>query len=281
MGRALEVLSGKVTGVGGTLTAWTVNPGDSLGIRSFDVSKKAWLIDMWALNDTASGVLRIRSPRMHDNVQGIRQRILNNNTEPLLSGAGLTLFPQRLYSQDLLIAEQSGSAANIDTGHIVVMYDDLPGVAARLIDNNTLAQNGVNRIGQEVTITPGAASGQYGGAVAINATNDNFKANTDYALIGATTDVRIGVIGVRGADVGNLRVPIPAEPSQRHICTNYFARLTAAIGQPMIPVFNSANKFSILCDGTGLTGALTAVVEFQMVELAPKSGGSSGGQFGV
>jgi hypothetical protein len=281
MGRAFEVISGKVTGVGATLTAWTVNPGDSLGIRSFDVSKKAWLIDMWALNDTAAGVLRIRSPRLHDNVQGIRQRILNNNTEPLLSGAGTSLFPQRLYSQDLLIAEQSGSAANLDTGHIVILYDDLPGVAARLIDNNTLMQNGVNRIGQEVTVTPGAASGQYGGAVAINSTNDNFKANTDYALLGATTDVRIGVIGVRGADIGNLRVPIPAEPAQRHICTNYFQRLTDAYGQPLIPVFNSANKQAILIDGTGLTGALTAVVELQMVELAPKSGGSSGGQFGV
>jgi hypothetical protein len=242
MGRAIEVISGKVTGVGATLTAWTVAPGDSLGIRSFDVAKKAWIVDMWALNDTAAGVLRIRSPRMHDNVQGIRQRILNNNTEPLLTGAGSSTLLQRLYSQDLLIAEQSGSAANIDTGHIVILYDDLPGVAARLIDNNILQQNGVNRIGQEVTVTPGAASGAYGGAVAINSTNDNFKANTDYALLGATTDVRIGVIGVKGADVGNLRVPIPAEPSQRHICTNYFQRLTDAIGQPMIPVFNSFSQ---------------------------------------
>lgn len=281
MGQALEVISGKVTGVGAVLTAWTLAAGDSLAIRSMDVTKKAWLIDMWALNDTAAGVLRVHSPRLHDNVQGIRQRILNNNTEPLLSGAGTTMLPQRLYSQDLLIAEQSGSGANIDTGHLVILYDDLPGVAGRFIDNATLLANGVNRIGQEVTVTPGAASGSYGGAVAINSTNDNFKANTDYALLGATTDVRIGVIGVKGADVGNLRVPIPAEPAQHHICTNYFQRLSDALRRPMIPVFNSANKAAILIDGTGLTGALTAVVELQMVELAAKSGTSSGGQYGI
>jgi hypothetical protein len=218
---------------------------------------------------------------MHDNVNAIRQRILNNNTEPLISGAGTSIVPQRLYSQDLLIAEQTGSAANKDTGHIVILYDDLPGVAGRFIDNNMLAQAGVNRIGQEVTLSLGAGVVSYTGAVAINSGFDNLKANTDYALLGATVDVRCGVVGVRGADVGNLRVPIPAEPSQRHICTNYFQRLTDALGQPMIPVFNSANKNAILIDGTGQTAALTVVVELQLVELAAKSGSSSGGQYGL
>lgn len=281
MGRALEVISGFVHGVGAVLTNWTVAPGDSLAIRSFDVSKKAWLLDLWALNDTAAGVLTVHSPRMHDNVDAIWNRITNNDTEPLLSGAGTSMFAQRLYAQDLLIAQQSGSAANYDSGHLVILYDDLPGVAARFIDNASLSQNGVNRIGQEVAVTLAGAVAGYQGAVAINSSFDNLKANTDYALLGATTDVRCGVIGIRGADSGNLRIPIPAEPTQRHICTNWFQRLTDAYGQPLIPVWNSANKNAILIDGTGQTGALSPIVSLQLVELAAKSGASSGGQYGV
>jgi hypothetical protein len=281
-GVAFEVISGSVAAAGGVFTAWTMNAGDSSILRACDVSKKIWLVDMWALNDTAAGVLRIHSPRMHDNVQGIRQRIVNNNCEPLLTGAGTTAIPQRLYSQDALIIEQTGSAANKDTGHFTVLYDDLPGTAARLIDNAALIAAGVNRIGQEVTVATGAGVVTYTGAVALNSSNPNLKANTDYALIGLTVDTRSGVIGIKGADVGNLRIGVPGEPSQRHITTNYFQRLSDALKRPMIPVFNSANQGSINIDATGQTGALAAIViELQMVELAAKSGQSSGGQYGI
>jgi hypothetical protein len=282
MGVALEVISGSVAGVGGTFTAWTMAAGDSNVLRAIDVSKKIWLIDMWALNDTAAGVLRVHSPRMHDNVQGIRQRIVNNNTEPLLSGAGSTAAPQRMYSQDTLIIEQTGSAANKDTGHLLFLYDDLPGTQARLIDNATLLSHMVNRIGQEVTVATGAGVVSYTGAVALNSTNPNLKANTDYALMGLTVDTRCGVVGIKGADSGNLRLGCPGEPAQRHITTNYFQRLSDALGRPMIPVFNSANQGSILIDATGQTGALAAiVVELQLAELLPKQGNQSGGQFGI
>ena len=281
MGVALEVISGSVTGAGAALTAWTVNAGNSLAIRSAPLDKKVWLMEKWAFNDTAAGVLRIRSPRLHDNVQGIRTRITATDTEPLLSGLAAYGWRQRLIPQDILIAEQSGSASNIDTGHLLVYYEELPGIQARLIDNATLQASGVNRIGQEVSITTTAASAAYTGQVAINVTNDNFKANTDYALLGAMVDTRVGCVRIQGADVGNLGIGIPGEPTQRHLMSNYFQRLSQIYGVPLIPVFNSANKAAILVDATGHTAAVTTVVTFYMVELAPKSGQSSGGQFGV
>jgi len=269
MGQAMEVISGNVTGVGATITAWTMAAGDSNAIRSTDLTKKVWLLDKWAFNDTAAGILRVRSPRLHDNVQGIRSRITTNDTEPLLSGAAALLYPQRLYPQDVLIIEQSGSAANIDTGHLLIQYDDLPGVAGRFIDNALLMSAGINRIGQEVSVTTTAASGNYTGAVAINVTNDNFKANTDYALLGGMVDTRVGAVGIKGADVANLRVAFPGEPTQRHVTSNYFQRLSLGYGKPLIPVFNSANKNAILIDCTGHTAAITTVVTLYMVELAP------------
>lgn len=278
---ALEVISGSVTGAGAVFTAWAVNAGNSLAIRSAPLTSSAWLLEKWAFNDTAAGVLRIRSPRLHDNVQGIRSRIVNNDTEPLLSGLAAFSMRQKLVPQDILIAEQTGSAANIDTGHLLVYYENLPGISARFIDNPTLLANGVNRIGQEVSITTTAASGAYTGQVAINAVNDNFKANTDYALLGAMVDTRVGCVRIQGADVGNVGIGIPGEPTQRHLMSNYFQRLSQIYNIPLIPVFNSANKSAILIDATGHTAAVTTVVTLYMVELAAKTGASSGGQFGV
>jgi hypothetical protein len=278
---ALEVISGSVTGAGATFTAWTVNAGNSLAIRSAPLTSNVWLLEKWAYNDTAAGVLRIRSPRLHDNVQGIRTRITTNDTEPLLSGIADYGMRQKLVPQDILIAEQTGSAANIDTGHLLLYYENLPGINARLIDNPTLIANGVNRIGQEVSITTTAASGAYTGQVAINVTNDNFKANTDYALLGALVDTRVGTVRIQGADVGNLGIGIPGEPTQRHVMSNWFQRLSDIYSVPLIPVFNSANKSAILVDATGHTAAITSVVTFYMVELAAKTGSSSGGQYGV
>ena len=280
-GAALEVVSGFVTGVGAVLTAWTVNNGNSLQVRAAPITSNVWLLEKWAYNDTAAGVLRIRSPRLHDNVQGIRSRIVNNNTEPLLSGAAAAAFRQKLVPQDILIVEQSGSAANIDSGHLLLYYENLPGVSARFIDNATLIANGVNRIGQEVSITTTAASAQYTGQVAINVTNDNFKANTDYALLGAMVDTRVGTVRIQGADVGNLGLGIPGEPTQRHVMSNWFQRLSNIYGIPLIPVFNSANKQNILVDATGHTAGITSVVTFYMVELAAKQGSSSGGQYAL
>jgi hypothetical protein len=269
MGAAIEVLSGFVTGVGATITAVTVNAGNSLQVRSAPFDKKVWLISLWGYNDTAAGVMRIRSPRLHDNVQGIRSRIVNNNTEPLYPGSSPYGWKQKLIPQDTLTVELSGSAANIDTAHLLLYYEDLPGVNGRFIDNALLDSAGVNIIGQEVTITTTAASGQYTGQVAINGVNDNFKANTDYALVGAMVDARVGTVRVQGVDTGNLGVGIPGEPTQRHVMSNWFQRLAANFGKPLIPVFNSANKQAILVDATGHTAAITSVITLYMVELAP------------
>ena len=268
-GMAMEVVSGFVTGVGATLTAVTANTGNSLQVRAATFDKKVQLLAAWAFNDTAAGVLRIRSPRLHDFVQGIRLRVVNNNTDDILCGLADASFPQKLYPQDVLTVELSGSAANIDTGHLLIQYDDLPGVSGRFIDSTLLMSAGVNRIGQEVSVTTSAASGQYTGQVAINATNDNFKANSDYALLGVTCDTRVGTIRIQGVDTGNLGLGIPGEVTMRHVYANYFQRLSDVYKKPLIPVFNSANKSAILVDATGHTAAITSVLTFHMVELLP------------
>jgi len=268
-GAGLEVVSGFVTAPGAAFTAWTVATGNSLQIRSAPFNKPVWLLGAWAFNQVA-GVLRVRSPRLHDFVQGIRMRVSAANAEPLYPDTVAFGFRQYLIPQDVLTVEQTGSgvAGQIETASLLLYYEDLPGVAGRFIDNDLLEKAGVNIIGQEVSVTTGIVGG-YSGQVAINVTNDNFKANTDYALLGGMVDTRVGTIRIQGVDTGNLGVAFPGEPTQRHVTSNWFQRLSVAMRRPLIPVFNSANKTAILVDATGNQAAITSVVTLFLVELRP------------
>ncbi len=145
MGRILDTVTGFVTAPGAVFTPWTLATGDSLAVRAATPNTNIWLIGAWAWNQVA-GVMRVRSPRMHDNVQGIRMRTpvnLVNNRIPvrLIGGAA-----QKLFTQDTLIVEQTGSAVagQSETGSLLIWYDDVPGVSARTIDQATLKKAGVN-----------------------------------------------------------------------------------------------------------------------------------------
>src|SRR6266478_1421664 len=262
MGRILDTVTGFVTAPGAVFTPWTLATGDSLAVRAATPNTNIWLIGAWAWNQVA-GVMRVRSPRMHDNVQGIRMRTpvnLVNNRIPvrLIGGAA-----QKLFTQDTLIVEQTGSAVagQIETGSLLIWYDDVPGVSARTIDQATLKKAGVNIMAQEVTVTTGVGGG-YTGGVAINsqAGTDNWKANTDYALVGGFTDSRLATIAVKGVDTGNVRVSFPGELSEPDEAQNWFASLSAATGLPMIPVLNSQNKGAITVEGVSQQVGVTAVI---------------------
>jgi hypothetical protein len=267
----LDTVSGFVTAPSSTFTAWTLATGDSLAVRAAMPNTPIWLVGQWGWNQVA-GVLRVRSPRMHDNVQGIRTRIPANlvvNKIPVRAVFGAA---QKLFTQDTLIAEQTGSAVGgqIETGSILIYYADIPGISGRFVDVAKLKASGVNIMGQELSITTGTAGG-YSGSVAINSTNDNFKANTDYALVGGICDTRVCTIRIKGVDVGNLGVSFPGDPAFSPETENWFANLANATGIPMIPVFNSQNKNAITVDAVAQNNAVTTVVTLFMVELAQGS----------
>lgn len=273
MGRILDTVTGFATAPGATFTPWTLATGDSLAVRAAVPGSNIWLVGAWAWNQVA-GVMRVRSPRLHDNVQGIRMRTPVNLVQNKIP---LRLIPgaaQKLFTQDTLIAEHTGSAVagQIETGSLLIWYDDVPGVAGRFIDQATLRKNGVNIMEQEVTITTGIAGG-YSGAVAINsqAGTDNWKANTDYALVGGVTDSRLASFTVKGVDTGNVRVSLPGELTEPDETTNWFASLSAATGLPMIPVLNSQNKGAITVEGVSQQVAVTAVLTLILVELGQGS----------
>ena len=278
MGKAIEVVTSFVTAPGATLTATTACTGNSLQIRSADTRAKVDILTTWAFNQVA-GTFRIRSPRLHDNVQGIRSRVPAAAVLPKWPSMIQMGFNQFLIPQDTLIVEQAGSAVagQIESNCMLIYYDNLPGVNARLINNTTLQQAGINLCSVEASITA-VATGQYGGAVLFSAATQNLKANTDYALVGGLSDTRGTVVRVSGVDFGNLGLGFPAEPSVQDLTSGWFINLAQESGLSTIPVFNSANIGGLSVDVQTNQAGGTYIVDLYCVELTPNTvpGTSSG-----
>jgi len=269
MGAALEVITGFATAPGTTFTALTMAAGNSATIRNTPLDKKIALLTLWVDNQ-AAGTFRVRSPKLHDNVQGIRVDVTASDVVELMpAGVG-----QRLFPQDLLTLEITGSATagDVETAALLVWYEDLPGQAARLIGIDELNKRGQYLIGVENTLALGTAGG-YSGEEAVNVEFDLFKANTDYALVGYLVDTEAAVIRWRGADTGNLGVGGPGNETLRHVTSEWFARLTRVFNMPLIPVFNSANRAGILLDGAQDENGADPTVTSLFVELSPAAPG--------
>lgn len=265
MGLAMELISGRATAPSTTLTALTMAAGNSLTVRNTALTTDIRLIQLWAENN-AAGIFRVRSPKLHDNVQGIRYRI--DAVDPV------GLFPygswQKLTPQDTLIAEISGSAVGgqIEQGQMLIWYSDLPGSNARLVNWTDIVNRVVNYLTVEVAITPGAAGG-YSGQVAINATFDLLQANTDYAILGGEVDVLCAAVQIVGPDFANFGVGFPGYLSNRNFPGRFFYELNWQTGLPTIPIFNSANKNGTLVAVVQNQAASAVNVTLNLVQLAP------------
>lgn len=263
--RALEVLTGFATAPGAAFTAVTVASGNSLTVRSGPIDSKISLISAWS-QQQAAGNLRIRSPRLHDNVQGIRLFSPVDEVYPLVPIG----YSQPLISQDTLTVEITGSAVagQIESACLLLAYENLPGVAGRFIDTAELLARMRTVVAVENTLTMGVAGG-YSGERAINSQFDLLKANTDYALVGYLTSASVAVVRWRGVDTGNLGVGGPGHPRNKALTSRFFVDLSDDLGAPWIPVFNSANRAGILVDAATNQVVVSPVITSILVELAP------------
>lgn len=261
MGRAIEVLSGRATNPAATPTALTLSTGDSLTVRNANPGSKIQLQNVWASAATA-GLVRVRSPRLHDNVQGIRLGTVAATTRGLLADE----VEQALYAQDQLIVEITGGGAEVDAASILIEYDDLPGADARLETYESIAARIRNILTVETSHTTGATAGDYSGGVALNSSFDLLKANTDYALLGYECSVEILTVGWRGPDTGNVRIGGPG--TREGIETrDWFIGLAHGMQAPAIPIINSANKAGTQVDLVATQTATAVLVRSILAEL--------------
>ncbi len=260
---ALDTVTSTGTAIGATLAATAIAAGDSFQVKNTAPNSNIWLLGLWTDNQVA-GEVRIRSPKMHDNVDALRYRAqigVIKNLVPL--GA-----PQRLYSQDVEIVELSGSAVAGDIESVVqqIYYDSLPGQDARLQTWDQVKGRIRNMLGVRIAITLGSTAG-YNGARAINADVDLLKANQDYAVLGMTTNTECAAVCLRGPDTANLRVSVPGEPDLTEDTTSWFRLLSMHYGLPTIPIINSANKGGTLIDAVNDENGGTANVVIHLAEL--------------
>jgi hypothetical protein len=222
------------------------------------------LLTAWGHTQT-SGAFRIRAPELHDNVEGIKFVTNPDIIQPQLPYSVL----QRLLPQiDLTFeAQGSGVAGDIETGALLIYYENLPGIDARLISEEDLKSRAVNVLSVENNITNGTAGG-YSGEEAFNAEFDLLKANTDYAILGATADNPQAVLRYRGVDSGNLGIGLPLGEAIPDITKEFFVHMARLTGLNTIPVFNSANVDALLLDVAGNENAQATRIATFLAELS-------------
>lgn len=243
---ALELIAAMGTAITATISNINAVTGDSLVIRNTgNNAVPARLLQLW-VDAQVAGTLRVRSPRMHDNVQGLRFDTLVGDPRPMLP-MGVS---QAVYPGDVLIAELGGSAVagDIETAAMLLYYPDLPGIQGSFINHEELARRLLHVFTVENTIALGTAGG-WSGAEAINAEFDQWRSGEQYALLGYAVDVECAAVAWRGGDTGNLRVGGPGDETERELTGDWFVRLSRAFNLPLIPVFRADNKAGILIDG--------------------------------
>jgi len=270
MGRALEIIGVQATAPGATQAAFSAVTGNSLTIR--DSVKPIWLSAI-GQSRQAAGFLRVTSPLLHDAVQGIQMHAPIGQSVTLWQGV------QRLYAQDTLVVQGTGSATagDIEQAFLIVHYEELPGVDAYLIDKRELISRGEDIYTSLNTLSTGTTGG-WSGSEALSAEVDQFKANTDYALIGWVlgSTVAAGAIRYVGQDWGNLGVGGPGlitMPSAAHQTRDWFVQVSKLTGMPSIPVMNASNKSNTTVDALVDENGGDPIVSTIMVRLAPRARG--------
>lgn len=264
MGKALELIGASGTAISATISALTAVTGDSLAVRAGAEGKRIDLVQFWT-DVQVAGTARIRSARMHDNVQGIRQDTIISDLYPLMPMG----VRQRLYPNDVIVAELAGSAVAGDIEYLMMLllYEDLAGANARFISPDELQRRAMNISAVENTISTGATAA-WAGAEAINAEFDQFHAGGLYALVGYTVDTEAPAVAWRGPDTSNYRVGGPGLETDRSITREWFINLSRALGTELIPVFSAENKAGTLIDALQDENGADTTVTSYFVELS-------------
>ncbi len=245
----------------GTFGASTGLSGQSGAVRNTQFGSKINLEAFWQ-EAAAASIARVRSPRLHDNVQGIRYSM------PLAAPYNMLGYrPQTpLVPQDLLVVESSTAVAAVTVQCLQVSYASLPGSDGSYLSWNQVEPRIVDIMTQEVTPGNPTAAGQWSAGVALNSSFDLMKANTWYALLGYTSTVQAAAFAIQGPDTGGLKVGGPGilNPLETR---EWFCWMDEFGEEPAIPIINSANKAGTFVYLADLAAANAAVVDLLFAEL--------------
>jgi hypothetical protein len=252
---------------GGAFEALAPATGDSATFFNVPQGSAPYLAEIWGVDDAHAAEISLTASRFHDQTFGIRTAIpsgaaLAPTTRPsLVSPAG---FDQPIFPSDVLTINANGTAADNVNVTLQLYYPDLPGIAARLATSQYVRQNMKNLVG--VRCSPTSGAGTYGATVALNAVTNLLHANTDYAVLGFSSQTACASVVMQGVDTGNLRIGGPVLAAPEHDAF-IFPDLSDKYGVPLIPIINANNA-----GGTTIAAAHTAaaakVIDVLLAELA-------------
>jgi hypothetical protein len=256
----------KVAITGGAFEAVSPISGDSATFFNVPQGSAAFLGEIWAVDNLHSCEVSVTASRFHDQTFGIRASVTSGaavapvNRSVNISPIG---FDQPIFPSDVLSVQVNGTASDDVIITLILYYPDIPGIHARLATYDYVKANTKNLVGINTNITPG--DGVLGTTVNLNTADNRLHANTDYALLGYTSNLAFGSIVYQGVDTGNLRVGGPVLGLPEHDAM-FFADFANALNMPLIPIINSNNAGSITIGGVG-TDVGACVVDTMLAEL--------------
>lgn len=236
MGRAIDtVLAFATAGAASPFpTALAATTGDSLSVRSFDRTKKAYLQSV--IYSAGGGQLgRVASPLMHDNVTGL-------TFEPAEVPANWELPPEgavELRPTDTISAFGGIAAAGTIVMGLVNYYEDLDGADGKFF--NWADIRGLVRYIKSFQVSLGAIAVGAWTDTLITTTENQLHADEYYAILGYQCSAAVDIVGFKGSATANLRVCGPGPVSSLDI-SEYFITFSEKSGRPCIPVFNANDR---------------------------------------
>ncbi len=268
MGQALQVMAFYKQSLTGSNTWDALAPGtgDSLTFQNVPQGSPAYVSEIWGVDNAAACEFSIYATRWHDQTYGIRGEVPSSaSTVPVkrpwpISPQGID---QPIYPSDVMVVQANGTASDNANLTMCVYYENLPGIDARLASYDFVKTQTKNLVGIHVALTPGA--GNWGSAVALNASDNRLHAGVDYAVLGFTSNLALAAVGLSGVDTGNLRTGGPVLGDANHDA-NLFVDFARAYSAPLIPVINANNAGAINVQAAHTTATAT-VIDVMLAEL--------------
>jgi hypothetical protein len=267
MGRIIDDITGfKDSLTGGAFEALTAADGESFSIRWLGPSTSVKLLEAWGGNNAHKCDFSIRSPLLHDNVRGIRFAHMFNPTESGADGNPQMYLPpywrQPYEPTDTLIVEANGTASDDVTFSQSLLYETPEDIGGRFERAEVVEARLRNLVGIRVSPAAAASTSTFGASEAIDTDDNRLKANTDYALLGITSDLPFTTLGIYGPDTGNFTVSMPGHWDEK-VSAGWFYEMARRWNEPLIPIINSNNKgvtYVKVADAGGGTAPLISLL---------------------
>lgn len=262
MPRVLRSAAGFFTAAGAGTNAATLVAGGTgtIAIDAFN-SGNAYLESVWAAGATTD-FIRYRSPRMHDNNQGLRLFVGATQRTNLIPWG----VDAQVYSSDIPTLEIDATGAGTGLAVVTYGYDDLNSGTPKLSTWDEIQPRIIDVMANSFTVTAGAI-GSWGAGVTLNNATDNMKADSTYAILGYGCSVGVGAFAINGADTGNFDIAFPGDPDTRET-REYFISLSQQSGRPSIPLIQANNRGGTIIKSTDVAAATASTVSLIMARVS-------------